>query len=661
MGDETESKYNGDRPAFTAAFGANSGDYSGQPALLDPPNMDNLEVVDLSKRVSSTNSRCDPKFPIISDFCLRKAAGDPNEYCTPKLDLDKIKQSICTELGDVCPDPIATYVIPDYATETADRQAKMQVAFETVIVNNNDDFWKGSDLFDTYLTDKQDDKVCGITCPIVLPWSSWSCHCEYSSTLEGNVAKPVGMPTCPCNVSERKRVQMCQSGTANGGCNIYDNTAQCDYDFTTGYTSAVNAAQFQRVPVLQDTLNSLFCEPLWGVAADQTVEQIAACTAFKDDLGLQRAFSGANQLANPCTNFNFAGFVHTLTATTEYRVQADTCVGVPAWSDWATTATPCSQTCGGGERTRQRKCMVGTVERADLINQTPDCGCIGDSEETFLCNTQCCVVWHTCDRAALDCTLDGAFTEVYTVNSGLSYDSCANKPDQCGVQNSEAEVRCICFEADGGINRANFNSNGVYPSCNVQDISDNTILRGAYTRVASTPCNFPCCTQWTNWSEWSSCDAQTCHDCSVPFVSPLRQSSRSCGCPSNTDEQNLALCGNLATEREDTCHKAYSCCPEPCWSEWSSCEGCQEVTYSPISSQCLASPEDPKRRERVKDSCCRRNSIGGTNYITLAGEDLCEIPEVPVIGTSSCLDLEDCCKFDNWSEWSVCELPDGRR
>ena len=41
-------------------------------------------------------------------------------------------------------------------------------------------------------------------------------------------------------------------------------------------------------------------------------------------------------------------------------------------------------------------------------------------------------------------------------------------------------------------------------------------------------------------------------------------------------------------------------------------------------------------------------------------ENNCGIAETPETEEGVCPGLEDCCKFDEWTEWSQCELSDGR-
>lgn len=54
------------------------------------------------------------------------------------------------------------------------------------------------------------------------------------------------------------------------------------------------------------------------------------------------------------------------------------------WSNWALFST-CSQSCGGGIRTRERFCLNGAIGE-------PGCD-VGASTETNLCQTQACPYW----------------------------------------------------------------------------------------------------------------------------------------------------------------------------------------------------------------------------------------------------------------------------
>ena len=54
----------------------------------------------------------------------------------------------------------------------------------------------------------------------------------------------------------------------------------------------------------------------------------------------------------------------------------------PAWTEW-TQWTECSQSCGGGTRTKVRECASGRNYE----------GCVGESEVTEDCNEQKCPAW----------------------------------------------------------------------------------------------------------------------------------------------------------------------------------------------------------------------------------------------------------------------------
>ena len=60
-----------------------------------------------------------------------------------------------------------------------------------------------------------------------------------------------------------------------------------------------------------------------------------------------------------------------------------TCPDWSEWSDW----TQCTQTCGGGQKSRQRDCLLN-YERG-----SNDFGCIGEADETAVCNADPCPAW----------------------------------------------------------------------------------------------------------------------------------------------------------------------------------------------------------------------------------------------------------------------------
>ena len=65
-------------------------------------------------------------------------------------------------------------------------------------------------------------------------------------------------------------------------------------------------------------------------------------------------------------------------------------------------------------------------------------------------------------------------------------------------------------------------------------------------------------------------------------------------------------------------------------------------------------------RTREKNACCRKNEVNG-DLVIAPGVTECGQLEVPPNETEACSSLEDCCQYDQWTDWSVCELSDGRR
>ena len=65
--------------------------------------------------------------------------------------------------------------------------------FQLIIVElvNSDKNWE--ELFSsTFKTHKKDGVVCNIKCPVILQWSSWSCHCSQSQGHKTNNIFGVG-------------------------------------------------------------------------------------------------------------------------------------------------------------------------------------------------------------------------------------------------------------------------------------------------------------------------------------------------------------------------------------------------------------------------------------------------------------------------------------
>ena len=126
--------------------------------------------------------------------------------------------------------------------------------------------------------------------------------------------------------------------------------------------------------------------------------------------------------------------------------ETDECPDWAEWSDW----TECSKTCGGGQKTRYRNCVLQDYTKLG----DNSLGCIGNTDEVIECNTERCPVW----------TDWGEWTECSATCGG-------------GSQMRSRECILPIERAFGCI--------------------------GAKDEVRE--CNTNTCPVWTNWTDWSDC------------------------------------------------------------------------------------------------------------------------------------------------------------
>ena len=278
----------------------------------------------------------------------------------------------------------------------------------------------------------------------------------------------------------------------------------------------------------------------------------------------------------------------------------------PKWSEW-TPWTECSATCGGGQKARQRDCLLSYGKAG-----TNKFGCEGESDETDTCNEQSCPdfspwsPWSACSVT-------------------------------CGGGMRSRERHC---EADGE------------PVCTCQCF-------GPVEEFET--CNYSQCPEWTEWGQWSSCSV-TCGEgtqtrkrrctgegeCPGEAIEARECKDRTCPAWDEWGEwsQCSASCGQGTRDRVRTCGpgaRYTDTCPgdssevEPCdggtcygWSQW-----------QPWSQCSVTCGLGRRSRERTCGALTRDSDCEGEDK----EEEQC--------------DAGSCSQWTPWGSWSPCSATCG--
>ena len=218
-----------------------------------------------------------------------------------------------------------------------------------------------------------------------------------------------------------------------------------------------------------------------------------------------------------------------------------TCPYVTDWTEW----TPCTETCGGGQRKRSRQCVSRSCDQ--------------ELEEVEECNTQECpsfsewTPWSECSKS---CGGGVRERERHCQAEGEPVCTCQcygpiEELETCGVREcpkwSEWEEWGPCSKSCGE---------------GVQERKRRCNLPGECQGEATEEkeCKEQSCPEWTPWAPWSPC-SRTCGYGS-------RDRSRRCAVPGGA-RYSVEGCEGEATESEEC--SAGVCEGWSPWQEWSKC------------------------------------------------------------------------------------------
>ncbi|XP_052285147.1 SCO-spondin-like isoform X5 [Dreissena polymorpha] len=250
--------------------------------------------------------------------------------------------------------------------------------------------------------------------------------------------------------------------------------------------------------------------------------------------------------------------------------QLDMCAVDARWSTWSAFTT-CSKTCGGGQRTKTRQCILNQ-------NVQPERNCTGLSFISEECNTNVCPVdgvllsWNPWSFCSVSC------------NGGVQYRS-----RNCYFpQNIPHGTDCI-----GQLTETNV--------CNIQECPTTTKPPSTTTLPASDG-------HWSNWTSWTVCTL-TCGG-------GQQYRERQCTYPDHT--LHGQYCPGPKNQTQEC--NSRNCPVDGIWTQWSA--------YSKCSVSCASGFQTRTRQCQFDPRYDRGNSCPGNDTST----QLCDNGPCPVDG-----------------------------
>jgi hypothetical protein len=256
------------------------------------------------------------------------------------------------------------------------------------------------------------------------------------------------------------------------------------------------------------------------------------------------------------------------------------CAAWTKWQEW----TSCSASCGGGERERLRTCQNDKAFCTGANANKDACKCAGDGTGNEKCNTHKCPKWKpfgSWSKCTQNCG-GGEKTKTRTCDRDESYCTGKSTDDSCVCQATEVEGELV-------------------------------------SASLTAACNEQTCATWSEWSNWGACSVtcgpgnqdrtRTCEtDASFCASNPSHVACQCKGKKKETKDCNLGKCPKWGP-----------------WQEWGAC-----------SVSCGVGQETRTRKCSRTDAPCVGDSKGDTD-------------------TKDC-DKGICPQWTPWTTWSECTV-----
>lgn len=537
--------------------------------------------------------------------------------------------------------------------------------------------------------DKVEDSLCGMgpatdeetcntnRCPELGPWTDWSPCTVTCGGGEKVRTRECGLPQLvrddnPCK-AELTEKMLCHpepcptltewgtwsecSHTCGGG--FRQKTRECieasDNDVTTPASSDEDENPCMEPLEVIEGCNEATC-PVWSVWGDWTVcsktcgggrrTRYRQCT---DPATGQEAFCpGSNEESEDCNSQDCPYFTE--------------------WTKW----TECSQSCGGGTRSKVRECIVSGNEANEVDGANL---CDGDTQYQEACNEDVpCPVWSewtdwgqctaTCgggtEKRIRDCLLPAARNGNGTNLYGCDGDTWEMR--NCNEHNcptwTEWTEFTTCSKSCGGGRRVKTRECSLPPNIPAPALA----LFCPGDEKVIEDCNTEACPKPTEWSEWG--------ECSVSCGGGLRQKTRECV---NFRDANGNPCNEDLVVEE-------ACNEQPCpvwteWTEWTPCTKTCDKGRKKRARECLllTRSDCPGESEELEDcnpepcptltewsewTDCTQSCGGGNKrrvrdcLSSVSGFDASACKEA-LEEQETCNDNQ-CPEYSEWSEWTTC-------